>query len=160
MTKVGVISDIHGNLTQEVIDHLQACEYIVCAGDTEDLRLIEQMRALAPLTVVRGNCDWRPWAEELPKDALLRVEDVNIYVLHNLHNLSFAPDPHKIDVVVYGHTHVYKQYYSEDVLYLNPGSMSEPRQGQSPHMYILEIEGKSIHIQDVDLATSRSTHWW
>ena len=47
MTKVGVISDIHGNLTQEVIDHLQACEYIVCAGDTEDLRLIEQMRALA-----------------------------------------------------------------------------------------------------------------
>lgn len=151
MTNVALISDIHGRLDPHVLDYLEDCDYIVCAGDTEDPLILEELATIAPVTAVRGNCDWRPWADSLPKDAVLHVEDVNIYVIHNLDNLSFTPDPNKIDVVVYGHTHRYKQYYENDVLYINPGSVSEPRGGQYPHMYILEIEGKKIYTKNIDI---------
>ena len=148
--RVALISDIHGRkLHEKVLRCLDKCDYIICAGDTEDLSIIAQLEAIKPLTVVRGNCDWRPWADDLPKDAVLKVEDVNIYVIHNLRSLSFEPDPQRIDVVVYGHTHIFKQYYENDVLYINPGSVSEPRGGQSAHMYVLEINGKSIRTHSV-----------
>ncbi|MGM9998148.1 MAG: metallophosphoesterase family protein [Candidatus Bruticola sp.] len=151
MIRIALISDIHGRIEPAVLDHLQDCDYIVCAGDTESPAILAELEAIAPLTVVRGNCDWRPWADDLPKDAVLKAGELNIYVIHNIDCLSFNPNPNKIDVVVYGHTHRYKQYYENDVLYINPGSVSEPRGGQYPHMYILEAEGKKIYVKSIDV---------
>ena len=149
MVRAALISDIHGrSLSDKVRRYLEKCDLIICAGDTEDLGILSEMEAIAPLTAVRGNCDWRPWADELPKDAVVKIEDVSIYVIHNLDYMSFEPDS-STDAVVYGHTHVYKHFYRNDVLYINPGSVSEPRGGQRAHMVVLEIEGKKIRVRSL-----------
>lgn len=151
MVRVALISDIHGRLSEKARRCLEKCDYIVCAGDTESLSILSEMEAMKPLTAVRGNCDWRPWASDLPKDDILKVEDVTIYVIHNIDHLSFEPDPQRIDVVVYGHTHRSRQYYKNDVLYVNPGSASEPRGGDSARMAVLEVDGKSLRLRPLYL---------
>ena len=148
---IALISDIHGRLSDAARSVLEECDYIVCAGDTEDPAILAEMEAIANLTVVRGNCDWGPWASDLPKDAVLKAAGISIYVIHNLDYISFEPDASKVDVVVFGHTHRSRQYYSDDVLYVNPGSVSEPRGGQDPHMAILEVEDGRIYVRGVDL---------
>ena len=55
--KVGVISDTHGLLRPEAVAALQGCERIVHAGDIGKPDILEQLAAIAPLYVVRGNND-------------------------------------------------------------------------------------------------------
>lgn len=149
MKRVALISDIHRHLEERVLERLAGVDYIVCAGDTEDPRLLAELELIAPLTAVRGNCDWGPWADQLPKEALLQVEELHLLVIHNINYLSFKPDPHKIQLVVFGHTHRFQQYFQDGVYYLNPGSVSEPRGGQAKQLVILQVEGSHFQLERV-----------
>src|SRR5262245_25044530 len=65
--RIGVISDTHGLLRPAALSFLAGCAHIVHGGDIgDDERLLQSLRAIAPLTVVRGNNDNQPWQRELP----------------------------------------------------------------------------------------------
>lgn len=59
--KIGIISDTHGLLRQEVLDILQNCDCILHAGDFDRPEILEQLRYLGSIYAVRGNNDrgWR-----------------------------------------------------------------------------------------------------
>lgn len=62
--KVGVISDTHGLLRPEAITALEGCEAIIHAGDIGSQNIVEQLSAIAPLHIVRGNNDQdAEWAD-------------------------------------------------------------------------------------------------
>lgn len=54
MARVGVISDTHGLLRPQALDFLRGCDHIVHGGDIGNAVILEQLAAIAPLTVVRG----------------------------------------------------------------------------------------------------------
>jgi uncharacterized protein len=127
MATIGVISDTHGLLRPEAITALKGSERIIHAGDVGDPAILERLRQIAPVTVVRGNVDKGAWAQKLPETNVLEVEGLSIYVLHNLEQLDLKPDAAGFAAVVYGHTHVPKQEIRNGVLYFNPGSAGPRR---------------------------------
>ena len=115
MTRLGIISDTHNVLLPCVEEALQGCDYIVHAGDVTSLKVLRRLEAIAPVSLARGNCDYSAWALDVPVTEVLEVENVNIYILHNLDYLDIDPATSGFAMVVYGHTHVAKMVYQDDV---------------------------------------------
>ena len=57
MKKIGILSDTHGLLRPKVLDELQDCNAILHGGDINRQDIIDTLREIAPLYVVRGNND-------------------------------------------------------------------------------------------------------
>ncbi|HET7064126.1 MAG TPA: metallophosphoesterase family protein [Rudaea sp.] len=131
MPRVGLISDTHGLLRPEVKAFLEGCDRIIHGGDIGDPDILEQLAALAPLTVVRGNNDHGDWAGELAETQLVQVGEILIYVIHDIAQLDIDPRAAHIRVVVSGHSHVPGVTERDDVLYVNPGSAG-PRRFKLP----------------------------
>lgn len=123
--RIGVISDTHGLLRPEAIDALRGSEQIVHAGDVGEAAILDTLRAIAPLTAVRGNVDG-DLASLLPKTAMLRAADIAIYVHHGNDRRNMEPPP-GTDVVISGHTHEPRVEEVDGVLHLNPGSAGPRR---------------------------------
>ena len=93
------------------------------------------------LLCVRGNCE----AEVdqmvlrfpvLADYALLPLENRLIFITHgHLYNEEHLPPLQKGDILLHGHTHVPACREHEDFVYLNPGSVSIPKEN-SPHSYL------------------------
>ncbi len=142
MSLVGVISDTHGHLRVSALQALQACDHILHAGDVGGPEILAELRRLAPLTAVRGNCDNGHWAERLPFETVVGIEGLSFYLTHAMER----PDriPQGVQVVVYGHTHHPEQQRRDGVLFLNPGSAG-PRRGSLPICLArLTVEGTAI----------------
>ena len=90
---VGVISDTHGLLRPEAIDALRGSELIVHAGDVGDAHVLEHLHAIAPTVAVRGNIDTGQWARALSPTEVVDVEDLHLYVLHDLTTLDLDAKP-------------------------------------------------------------------
>lgn len=124
---LGVISDTHGLLREEVKERLKGVDSILHAGDVGSLEIIHELKTLAPVYVVRGNCDQGYWANDLPMRELIQIEEKGIYMLHNLNQLDIIPQAADIQVVISGHTHQADCCKRDDVLYVNPGSAGPRR---------------------------------
>jgi putative phosphoesterase len=153
MQRVGLISDTHGLLRPEALAFLRGSDFIVHAGDIGDAAVLEELRRLAPLTVVRGNNDKGPWARSIAETEVLEVGEVSIYVLHDLAELDLDPVAAGFRVVVSGHSHHPSAEEREGVLYVNPGS-SGPRRFKLPIAVAeLQVAGSSVKARIVELAT-------
>jgi putative phosphoesterase len=131
MPRVGLISDTHGLLRPEAVTFLSGSDFIIHAGDVGDAILIEKLAKLAPVTVVRGNNDKGAWADGIAQTEVLHVNDVSIYVLHDIAELDLDPVAAGFGVVVFGHSHRPLREIRDGVLYVNPGSAG-PRRFRLP----------------------------
>ncbi|RQP25337.1 metallophosphoesterase family protein [Piscinibacter terrae] len=144
MRRIGLISDTHGLLRPEAVRALHGCDFIVHAGDIVGARILDDLSLLAPVTAVRGNNDKGDWARALPETGMLRVEDVSIYVIHDLHDLDIDPQSAGVQVVVSGHSHTPVIDRRGEVLFVNPGSAG-PRRFRLPiTLAELVVDGASV----------------
>ena len=142
--RIGLISDTHGLLRPEACDFLQGSHHIIHAGDIGSPAVLQELAAIAQVTAVRGNNDMEEWAETLPETEWLQFGEVNIYVLHDLSELSIEPKTAGISVVISGHSHKPSIEEREGVLYVNPGSAG-PRRFKLPIAVAeLIIDGQSV----------------
>jgi uncharacterized protein len=156
MPRIGLISDTHGLLRPEAIALLRGSDFIVHAGDIGNAGVLKELKALAPLTVVRGNNDHGPWAEGIAETEVLRIDDVSIYVLHNLAELNLDPVAAGFQVVVSGHSHQPSVQERDGVLYVNPGS-SGPRRFKLPiAVGELAVAGRSVKANLIELEVSNA----
>jgi putative phosphoesterase len=151
MALVGVISDTHGLLRPEALAALRGSKYIVHAGDIGDENILQALAAVAPVTAVRGNTDHEPWARRIPYTAVLDVEGVRIYAVHDIAQLDIDPGAADVDVVVFGHSHRPGIKTRGDVLYLNPGSAGPRRFDLPISIAHLTIEGGAATAEIVEL---------
>jgi putative phosphoesterase len=151
--RIGVISDTHGLLRPEALEALRGSDRIIHAGDVGDLAILDTLRKLAPLTVVRGNIDT---SALLPETTLLESEGRKIFVLHNRNDLDFDPASAGIHMIVSGHSHKPVCETVNGVIYLNPGSAG-PRRFRLP-VTIARVDTacEPWAIEFVNLASYRS----
>jgi putative phosphoesterase len=128
---VGLISDTHGLLRSEALTSLRASDLIIHAGDVGDPKILDRLRAIAPVVAVRGNIDTAPWASSLQMTAVVEAGKAVIYVLHDIHDLDLDPAVAGFDIVVSGHSHNPSQSRRSGALYINPGSAG-PRRFRLP----------------------------
>lgn len=149
MYKIGVISDTHGLLRDEVIAHLKECQLILHGGDINKPEIITALEAIAPVKVVRGNNDKGEWAEQLPETLQFTVEGKNFFMVHNKKDM--IKDKTGIDVIVYGHSHKYSCTLEGATYMLNPGSCGKRRFDLAITMAILTIDQGEIKISQIDI---------
>ncbi|WJN59882.1 metallophosphoesterase family protein [Pseudomonas sp. SO81] len=139
--KIGLISDTHGLLRPEALAALQGCAHIVHAGDIGRPEILDALRELAPLTVVRGNNDeGLDWAAELPQQATLQLGKVGLYVVHEAAHVP-ARLPDNVRVVITGHSHKPLIEERAGLLWINPGSAG-------PRRFRLLIAVALLHIDN------------
>ena len=86
--KIGIISDTHGLLRPEVLKILKTCDCILHAGDVSDPKLLDEIRYLGSIYVVRGNND-RDWAEGIARTLRFRIEGVEFFMTHNKKDVAW-----------------------------------------------------------------------
>ena len=148
MMKVGVISDTHGMLREEVLEILRGCDCILHAGDINNQGIVEELGRIAPVYVVRGNND-KEWTEHLPHDLTVQLEGQKIFMVHNKKETQNLPTD--ADIVVFGHSHKYFEQVIDGKLWLNPGSCGKRRFGQEISLAVLTIEGGNYRVQKIVL---------
>ncbi len=134
MIRIGLISDTHGLLRPQALAFLQGSDAIVHAGDIGEEAVLDSLRRIAPLTVVRGNNDVAAWARAVPEVAELSVGDGWLFAIHDLTELRPGGGkrlPERARAVVSGHTHRPLVEQRGSVLYINPGSAG-PRRFKLP----------------------------
>lgn len=166
--KLMVASDIHGSayycekmlkaFHAEKADRLLLLGDILYHGPRNDLpegyapkEVIALLNAEKnSILCVRGNCDTEvdQMVLSFPVMAdycVLYAAGRLIYATHGHNfNLTSPPPLQKGDILLHGHTHVPTcQHWGNDNLYLDPGSVSIPKEG-SPHSYMLLTDDRAI----------------
>jgi putative phosphoesterase len=160
--RLGVISDTHGLLRPEVFEAFAEVDHIVHAGDVGSLNLLDELRAVAPVTAVYGNTDGVELRSALPKVATLQLEGFDIVVTHG--DQLGTPTPQALNaafpeaqIIVYGHTHrPLLTLVDVVVTVMNPGGAGARRFNLPPSVGILELEpgipprGRLLPLLDFD----------
>ena len=157
--RIGLLSDTHGilDLALKAVQAMGSIDLLIHCGD--HYRDASKISATinVPVHAVVGNCGPRM---DGPAEKLLEVEGVIIYItrghrfnvkvsLYGLYNRSLELNA---GVVVYGHTHIPGYGFTrspgspdkDDLLIINPGSISDPRGGSKFSYGILDIHGGVI----------------
>lgn len=146
-TRVGLISDTHGLLRPEALEYLRGSAHIIHGGDIGDPAILEALRAIAPVTAVRGNNDQDAWARDLRDMELVQIGEVRICVVHDVK--AFRPKDCR--VVVSGHSHKPKIEERDGVLHVNPGSAGPRRFSLPIAAGELRISGASVRARIKEL---------
>ena len=167
-----IASDIHGSeyycrelcaaYDREKADRLLLLGDILYHGPRNDLpreynpkKVIELLNARKQdILCVRGNCDTEvdQMVLEFPILAdycVIAQGKQLIYATHgHMFHEDHLPPLHKGDILLHGHTHVPKCAEHEDYTYMNPGSVSIPKEG-SWHGYMI-LENGHFLWKDLD----------
>jgi putative phosphoesterase len=135
----------------EAITALHGSELIIHAGDVGKLEVIDQLRAVAPVFVIRGNVDTQPWAAKLPETTIVPVGQLSFFVLHDIAQFAIDAAAAGFAAVVFGHSHKPSIETRSGVLYVNPGSAG-PRRFRLPVTIArMRISGLKIEPEIVEL---------
>lgn len=145
-TKIGIISDTHGLLRPQVLEILKTCDCILHGGDINRPEILDQLRWLGTLYVVRGNND-KEWAEGLSENLRFTIGGVSFFMVHNKKNMVRNLDG--VDVVVFGHSHKYFEKEVDGRLWLNPGSCGRRRFNQEITMAVMTVEDGSFEVEKI-----------
>ncbi|MFU8806766.1 MAG: metallophosphoesterase family protein [Bradymonadaceae bacterium] len=125
---IGLVSDTHGWLDEELLEIFSGVDAIVHAGDIGDQSVLDQLEALAPVLAVRGNIDGGD-LRFLPYEAQIEVAGRRIASMH----IAGSPRrPNKAaiallkrmrpDAFIVGHSHIPVVGQVEGALWINPGA--------------------------------------
>jgi putative phosphoesterase len=152
--KILVISDTHKNLSNVIktMKNIKDIDRIIHLGDNivdaEDLESIYNI----PIDCVAGNCDF--YSNQYPKEKIINLNNNKIFITHgHLYNVKKDISTirkigieKKVDVILFGHTHISHLSYVDNILIMNPGSISLPRGSNEPSYGVLDIdEDGKIH---------------
>ena len=168
-----IASDLHGSahycrkmleaFEREGADRLFLLGDLLYHGPRNDLPREYAPKEVIPLLngkkekllCVRGNCDAEvdQMVLEFPvlaDYAVLPVGQRLIYATHgHIYNMKNLPPLAPGDVLLHGHTHVPAwTEFGQGNLYLNPGSVSIPKEN-SPHSY-MTLEGNTIQWKELE----------
>jgi hypothetical protein len=130
---------------------LAGVEHILHAGDVGDIRILDTLREIAPVTAIRGNID--RWGEcaELPATDLVELDGRLFYLVHSLSDLDINPAVAGVAAVISGHSHKPTIEQRNGVLYLNPGSAGPRRFNLPLTIALMTIDEAGIEARLVDL---------
>lgn len=147
--KLLIVSDTHKkNENYFEVLRRQKPDMVIHCGDSEGSEYALTEAAECPVQIVLGNNDFFSY---LPRELILEIGKYKVWVTHG-HNyyVSMGRENIKreavakgVDIVMFGHTHRPILDMESDVIAINPGSLSYPRQeGKRPSYAIMELDEK------------------
>lgn len=132
--KIAVVSDTHR--INKYIDiankYIKDCDVVIHLGDNIDdvERLSKGFNG--EVYSVTGNCDV---SNKYPSEQVLELEGKKIFITHghnygvkySLNNIYYRAKELEVDMVLFGHTHEALIIEEDNIIFMNPGSISLPR---------------------------------
>ncbi|QED48833.1 metallophosphoesterase [Cytobacillus dafuensis] len=154
--KILIVSDSHrlsGDLTSIKEKHAMEVDLMIHCGDSE---LAANDPCLNGFAVVRGNCDFD---KNFPEDHVENIGDYRVLVTHGhlysvkstLMNLSYRAKELDASIVCFGHSHYLGAEMIDNILFINPGSIKQPRGRTEKTYVILEIESAEVNLRVFEL---------
>lgn len=142
--KILIVSDTHGSTgpLRYVLEQEKDIDMMIHAGDVgKDCDYLKTTMNF-PVYIVEGNNDY---FMGLPGEIVVPIGSHRVFVTHghgyyvSAHTIRLkeAARSRQADIVVYGHTHRPDIDTSENVIAINPGSLSYPRQEGWQGTYII-----------------------
>lgn len=154
--KIIVIADTHipasaPEMPQKLFEYLKSCDMIIHAGDLIDVEVINKLTGLAQMKAVWGNMDTADVKKALPETLIFKADGKTVGVTHGsgspentLEKVKETFKGKKLDIVVFGHTHVPFNRTIEGTLYFNPGSVCDKIFAPYRSFGVIEITGNSV----------------
>lgn len=146
--KILIVSDTHRkheNLIS-VLRKVQPIDRMIHLGDAEGAEDYISEIAGCPLEIVSGNNDF---FSALPREKELTIGKYHVLITHGhyycvamgIEDIKKEAAARCFDIVMFGHTHRPVIDYGKQIIALNPGSISYPRQeGKKPSYMLMELD--------------------
>jgi len=159
--KILVFSDTHGVLDHAIwaINENSDADYVIHLGDFYgDFEHIKYLYLNNELNLIKkdvkfigviGNTDDRNEGDE---EKIVEINNHKLLLTHG-HKYGVKMRDDKIfyrgkelgvSAVLFGHTHVCRNVKFEDLLLLNPGSLSLPKGGRGPSYMVINIDKSTV----------------
>lgn len=148
--KILIISDTHKkhkNLDR-ILERVTPVDLVIHLGDAGGLEDEIADMAGCPLEIIAGNNDFFSKLEQekiiqLGKYKIMLTHGHYYYVNAGVGDIKREAKARGCNIVMFGHTHVPLIDYTGDVIALNPGSVSYPRQeNKCPSYIMMELDRK------------------
>jgi putative phosphoesterase len=164
MTRIGLISDTHGFLDENVFKHFKQCDEIWHAGDFGSIEIADRIRAgqlkysgqTGRQTVfkgVYGNIDGNDIRAVFPEQLVFMCEEVKVMMRH----IGGAPPRYnpetkkelalnKPQLFISGHSHILKVMFDPAIncLHMNPGAAGNHGWHKMRTLIRFVIDGKNM----------------
>ena len=145
--KILIVSDTHKkNENYFKVLEMHHPDMVIHCGDAEGSEYALSSAAECPVYIVLGNNDF---FSDLPKERELMIGKYKVFMTHgHYYYVSAGTEILKQEarargaqIVLFGHTHRPVIDYTDDVIAVNPGSISYPRQeGHRPSFVMMELD--------------------
>lgn len=153
MLRIGLISDTHHFLDDNVFRHFGSCDEIWHAGDFGTVALAQRLAAFKPLRGVYGNIDGQDIRSVYPEKLRWNAEEVKVYMTHiggypPRYNprvkKELTADPPGLFIC--GHSHILKIMYDDKLqcLHMNPGAAGNQGWHKVRTLIRFIIDGKNM----------------
>ncbi|HOP86088.1 MAG TPA: YfcE family phosphodiesterase [Syntrophorhabdaceae bacterium] len=137
MLKIGVISDTHlhtvNNALKELLKNkFQDIDLLIHAGDMTTVTVYEYLKNWN-LLAVRGNMDDFDLKDLLPQKRIEVINNKRIGIIHGsgspygIEERVMREFDEKVDIIVFGHSHVPAKKDINGVIFFNPGSFRDSK---------------------------------
>lgn len=155
MTRIGLISDTHSFLDEQVFKYFKDCDELWHAGDFGTISIAEELSAKTglPLKGVYGNIDGYDVRSVYPETLVWNCEEVKVFMTHiggypgrYAPKIKQALSDSKANLFICGHSHILKVMYDDKLQCLHINSGAAGRQGWHLVRTIITfaIDGKNI----------------
>lgn len=165
MTRIALLSDTHGFMDAEIVDHCRTADEIWHAGDIGNFGVMRQLESLGkPIIAVSGNVDNRELLLEYPEDQHFTRDGVSVWMRHIVgHPKRYRPEILEIlrqplerpKLLICGHSHILE--IARDafgVLYINPGAVGHHGTHQKRTMVRFSVEDGAVKdVEAIDFGT-------
>ncbi|HMR85302.1 MAG TPA: metallophosphoesterase family protein [Niabella sp.] len=131
MTRIGLISDTHGFLDENVFKYFEQCDEIWHCGDFGNAAIADQLQDFKPLRGVYGNIDGLDIRSRFGEVLTFHIEQVKVMMKHiGGYPPKYNPETkkqviaEKPQLFISGHSHILKIMYDDTLqcLHMNPGA--------------------------------------
>jgi putative phosphoesterase len=131
MIKIGLLSDTHSHLSDDILPFFADCQEIWHAGDIGSEEIADKLEAYKPLRAVYGNIDGRALRLRYPEFLRFTVEGLDVLMTHiggypgkypkKIKELLMQNPP---NLFICGHSHILKIMPDAalNLLHINPGA--------------------------------------
>ncbi len=146
LMRIGVVGDIHGNLTglEQALRSMGPIDQLLFTGDGYREIVKVKNRLEVPIAGVAGNCDF---SSEYPTEQFFQLEQAQVMLAHGhrygvkqgLTTIGLAGREKGVDLIVFGHTHFPLNTEWEGIRLFNPGTLCLERSYRGITYGIIEI---------------------
>jgi putative phosphoesterase len=155
VTHIGLISDTHNYLDENVFIHFKNCNEIWHAGDFGSIKLVNHLAANSGLVIrgVYGNIDGQDIRNRFPEQLVFTCEEIKVMMRHiGGYPPKYNPETkkelliHKPQLFISGHSHILKIIYDDKIncLHMNPGAAGKQGWQKVRTIIRFAIDGKEI----------------